>query len=281
MDDSSAEGFFKSDRWGVAASLAPSEAFARTQAVLDHFGVPRAPESGPFFEVMQGGQTAEGYAAVARLMDPQGFFAQFTSGTPGALRVFQDAQSRGVMDYDYRFGSSGLLSASPSHGRLIQAARNNSAARPLAGLRVALDPGHMGGDDWDRHSGKFVHDHRGHKLSEGTMALQISLLLEKDLTALGAEVMITHREQGPVTDVAYAGMDLKPYALQELAETTQAPWFQRQIQAAPAGPALFAAFAANASFRALFDPGFYNHDTYFMLPESRMELLSLAMDVAR
>jgi len=75
---------------------------------------------------------------------------------------------------------------------------------PLAGLRIALDPGHIGGSPWDERTGKYIVDAKGRRLSEGIMALQIALLLENDLKRLGATVLLTRRNLSPVTDADFA-----------------------------------------------------------------------------
>src|SRR5262249_39621179 len=72
----------------------------------------------------------------------------------------------------------------------------------LHGMRIALDPGHIGGEPWDERSGKYVQAADGSRLSEGVMALELALLLEKELRAAGAEVYID-RDFSPVTSVGF------------------------------------------------------------------------------
>jgi N-acetylmuramoyl-L-alanine amidase len=80
-------------------------------------------------------------------------------------------------------------------------------AKPLAGIKIALDPGHMGGSPWDERGGKYLLNSQAQKLSEGTMALQLALLLERQFTKLGAEVFIDRRDLLPVTAHEYQDFD--------------------------------------------------------------------------
>lgn len=73
----------------------------------------------------------------------------------------------------------------------------------LKGLRIALDPGHIGGSPWDARNGKQIYNSRGEQLSEGLLALELSYLLEHELRNLGAEVFVDRGDLAPVTAHAY------------------------------------------------------------------------------
>ncbi|MGZ3713553.1 MAG: N-acetylmuramoyl-L-alanine amidase, partial [Bdellovibrionota bacterium] len=90
-----------------------------------------------------------------------------------------------------------IRSTSPSIIKLP--AFKKGSARPLAGLRIALDPGHIGGKGWDELTGKYIIDSKGGRLSEGIMAQEVALLLEQDLKKMGAEVLLTKRTLEPVS----------------------------------------------------------------------------------
>jgi len=87
----------------------------------------------------------------------------------------------------------------PDNSHQVKWPTVNDPKRPLAGLRIALDPGHMGGSPWDERGGKYLINSQQQKLSEGTMALTLALLLEEQFKKLGAEVYIDRRELTPVT----------------------------------------------------------------------------------
>jgi N-acetylmuramoyl-L-alanine amidase len=81
---------------------------------------------------------------------------------------------------------------------------------PLKGLRVLIDPGHMGTPDWDEKTGKFV-SIKGKRVSEGQLTLWTSLLAASELEALGATVMLTRSEAGAVATPGLDSFDPTPY----------------------------------------------------------------------
>ncbi|MEQ1859132.1 MAG: hypothetical protein ABMA13_04290 [Chthoniobacteraceae bacterium] len=70
--------------------------------------------------------------------------------------------------------------------------------QPLAGLRVALDPGHLGGE-WARMEERWFRIGGGAPVAEGDLTLRVAELLAPQLTALGAEVLWVRRAAEPVT----------------------------------------------------------------------------------
>ena len=75
-----------------------------------------------------------------------------------------------------------------------------NTSRPLLGLRVAIDPGHIGGDwvTWDDRHFKIGRDTI--EVREGEMTLKVAKILERDLTLLGANVFLTRSSNNPVTE---------------------------------------------------------------------------------
>lgn len=69
--------------------------------------------------------------------------------------------------------------------------------RPLQGVRVALDPGHVGGP-WARVEGRWF-SAGGTAVAEGDMTLEVARLLEPRLRALGARVLLVRDRPAPVT----------------------------------------------------------------------------------
>ena len=71
-------------------------------------------------------------------------------------------------------------------------------ALPLEGLRLALDPGHIGGR-WAPFEGRhFRVDPGDHWVREGELVLEVALLVEAALSELGADVVLLRRENRPV-----------------------------------------------------------------------------------
>lgn len=72
------------------------------------------------------------------------------------------------------------------------------AGRPLDGLRVAIDPGHIGGE-FARLEGRWFQIGTQLPVMEGEMTLQTSRHLQALLEALGAKVFLVRTENRPVT----------------------------------------------------------------------------------
>lgn len=81
-----------------------------------------------------------------------------------------------------------------------------ASPRLLEDVKVAIDPGHIGGDwvRWDdRHFAIGMHTI---EVREGEMTLRVARLLERDLGALGAIVQLTRYDNNPVTDLRPEGL---------------------------------------------------------------------------
>lgn len=101
--------------------------------------------------------------------------------------------------------------------------------RPLEGLRVVLDPGHLGGR-WARMEERWFHLGDPRKpVTEGDMTLEVARLLKPRLEASGARVWLTRDDTRPVTKkrprhfVAEAGEDLERMGITNAAGKTYLP----------------------------------------------------------
>jgi len=70
--------------------------------------------------------------------------------------------------------------------------------KPLTGLRIALDPGHLGGE-WGPMEGRSFSFNGDPPVQEGDLALHTAQLLAPRLEALGATVLFVRDHPGPVT----------------------------------------------------------------------------------
>lgn len=96
-------------------------------------------------------------------------------------------------------------------------------------VRIAIDPGHMGGSEWDQLTGKFIresHEPGARQLSEGVLALQVALLLERRLLKRGYVVELTRRERVPVSPLRPADLPLETWAKNTLRQRSWSNWFQ-------------------------------------------------------
>lgn len=70
--------------------------------------------------------------------------------------------------------------------------------KPLNGVKIALDPGHLGGP-WAKMEERWFRIGNQRPVTEGDMTLLVAKLLVPRLQALGATVYLTRRKAGPVT----------------------------------------------------------------------------------
>ncbi|MEY3894759.1 MAG: hypothetical protein RLZZ214_278, partial [Verrucomicrobiota bacterium] len=109
-------------------------------------------------------------------------------------------------------------SASPRHWRSANELPPAAAENPLTGLRIAIDPGHIGGN-WAKMEERWFTVGTGTPVQEGDMTLHVAKLLKPRLEALGATVTLVRETLEPVTPI-------RPEALLSLAQdspTTESP----------------------------------------------------------
>jgi N-acetylmuramoyl-L-alanine amidase len=70
--------------------------------------------------------------------------------------------------------------------------------KPLTGLRIALDPGHLGGK-WAKMEERWFQVGNGKPVTEGDLTLRVSRLLAPRLRKLGATVLFVRNSTQPVT----------------------------------------------------------------------------------
>lgn len=69
---------------------------------------------------------------------------------------------------------------------------------PLAGIHIALDPGHLGGT-WASMEGRCLQLNSNPPVCEGNLTLQVAHLLKPRLEALGAKVSLVRKDTQPLT----------------------------------------------------------------------------------
>lgn len=229
-------------------TLNPSEAFARAQSIFRYYQIPAEPDPNPHFQKLGERYSVADFQARLKWMDPSSTFLRFLQFGKSFLQVYQDMTSNQIEDFNFDFQQP--ADRGGLRDRILMA-QKNPKAQQLRGLRIALDPGHMGGRTWDKISGKYVSDGK-RWVSEGDINLAVCLLLKKDLENLGAQVLITHTNFAPVSRLNYQTFNIRPWAQQELRYLSLEPWFQALLTAAPAGPSLNAAFDQSANVQKLF-----------------------------
>lgn len=82
----------------------------------------------------------------------------------------------------------------------LQLGALKSVSQPLAGSRIAIDPGHMGGA-YAKMEARWFQIGKAAPVMEGEMTLIVAKLLKSRLEALGAEVQLVRARNAPVTRV--------------------------------------------------------------------------------
>lgn len=105
-------------------------------------------------------------------------------------------------------------STAPRHWRTASELPPTTPEKPLAGLRIAIDPGHIGGA-WAKLEERWFVAEGGSAVQEGDMTLKVANLLKPRLEALGATVSLVREKTQPVTPI-------RPDALLSLAQDSTA-----------------------------------------------------------
>jgi hypothetical protein len=135
-------------------------------------------------------------ALLDRVYAPGGAWTETISiGDAGATIRTSDGRS----PYFLKFAPDAASSRRPStYWRPRAALGAVDPAKPLAGLKVALDPGHIGGS-FAKMEERWFQIGNSAPVTEGDMTLRVAKLLVPRLQALGAEVFLTRSKPAPVT----------------------------------------------------------------------------------
>ena len=101
----------------------------------------------------------------------------------------------------------------PRYWRPLEAMPPVANGSPLSGLRIVLDPGHIGGSYGPMEERSFPFED-GPPIQEGDMTLQVALYLQQKLFSLGAKVWLTRSEAEPATNETVE--NLMPTAFKKL-----------------------------------------------------------------
>ena len=116
---------------------------------------------------------------------------------------------RGNDTFHLRFARAGTAATPPRYWRRSDELPPAPSGQPLAGLHIAIDPGHIGGQ-WAKIEERWLQIGEGPPICEGDMTLLVARLLKPRLAALGARVSLVRESSQPVTP-------LRPDSLLELA----------------------------------------------------------------
>ena len=152
------------------------------------------------------------------LYAPHGGWQAFIRLDPGAAVIRKTSVPLDDL-YTLRFAASEAerKPLPPRYWRPRAAVPESSApeAQPLKGLRVALDPGHLGGR-WAKLEERWFQIGEAPPVMEGEMTLKVAQILAERLRALGATALLVRDSDEPSTPLRPA--DLVGAARRQLAE---------------------------------------------------------------
>ncbi|MEI6280168.1 MAG: N-acetylmuramoyl-L-alanine amidase, partial [Verrucomicrobiae bacterium] len=148
-------------------------------------------------DAFQETMTKEDFRALLnRVYAPGGAWTDFISLDGGGATI---RRSPGRNPYHLKFAPDAASSKRPPvYWRPRAAIPAPGPGKPLAGLKIALDPGHIGGN-WAKMEERWFRVGSSAPVTEGDMTLRVAKLLVPRLQALGAEVFLTRSKSAPVT----------------------------------------------------------------------------------
>jgi hypothetical protein len=99
--------------------------------------------------------------------------------------------------FSLRFSNGSETGVVPRYWHIAEQSPSDPE-RPLAGFKIALDPGHLGGA-WAKMEERWFQIDGSNPVTEGDLTLRVAQLIAPKLTALGAQVLWVRSHPGPVT----------------------------------------------------------------------------------
>jgi N-acetylmuramoyl-L-alanine amidase len=199
--------------------ITPASSFAAASiSQLRHFktatGSPRWPTPNPWFpiDLYQGTITRQQFEEkLHTLYDPFGVFPAYLDINDSRVIVYPAVKERRVSQFTLDFAPPGHPQPPPRWFRTPEEFRAESRPldKPLNGLRVAIDPGHIGGP-WAQMEERSTRYHGSAPVQEGDLNLITGRLLKQELINLGASVFEVRDSTEPVTP--YRPVDMLPEA---------------------------------------------------------------------
>ena len=159
---------------------------------------------------------------------PEGAWQSTIKVTDDSALIAEDPAWSGM--FTLRF-AKGDAKPAPHYWRSISQLPPARKNKPLSGVKIALDPGHLGGR-WAKMEERWFVIGSSKPVAEGDMTLITAKILAKKLRALGAIVSFVHSTAGPTTSV-------RPPQLRKAAEAElkkQQLHFIRENYTDPADP---------------------------------------------
>jgi hypothetical protein len=134
-------------------------------------------------------------SALESVYAPNGAAAQWISVNSAEAVVQENASHRFVLRFAPNLETRKPV---PRYWTSVNQLNPNNDA-PLAGLKIAIDPGHLGGK-WAQMEERWFQVGSSVPVTEGDLTLRVAQILAPRLRKLGAEVTLVRSAPGPVTD---------------------------------------------------------------------------------
>ena len=162
---------------------------------------------------------AEFETLLSRTYCPCGALTNYVTYDTNSVAVFSTADKTNPPVFTLRFAASPIAPRSS----------------PAALRRVALDPGHIGGE-WARMEERFFARGKDRPVQEAVLNLTVARLLKKRLEAAGVEVFLTKNDFQPVTEKRPE--DFRVQAAREVADLTRFDSFPPLVREAAVADAI-------------------------------------------
>ena len=139
---------------------------------------------------------AEFEQRLREVFDPVHGLGPFLRISDSSVEVFAAPGHQQLVEIQFA-SSPGEVKPPPVGFRTVSDISRHSASKPLAGLRLVIEPADIGGKwgDWDDRSTFYPGYGR---IEEGDLNLTVAKILERNLQQLGAKVFLTRRSTEPV-----------------------------------------------------------------------------------
>jgi N-acetylmuramoyl-L-alanine amidase len=180
---------------------------ARSISDLRHLktatGSPRLPVPNPWFpiDLYQGTITRKQFEQkLHTLYDPFSAFTPYLDINDSRVVIYSSPQDRKIPQFVLQFAPPDQPRAPMRWFRTPAEVRTVSHPfdKPLNGLRVAIDPGHIGGP-WAQMEERSTRYNGSAPVQEGDLNLITGRLLKSELTSMGASVFMVRDSAEPVT----------------------------------------------------------------------------------
>jgi N-acetylmuramoyl-L-alanine amidase len=183
-------------------------------------GLTRLPTPNPWFALdpYQGTITRRQFEQkLQTLYDPFSVFPAYFDINDSRVVIYPGTSERSVPQFTLDFAPPNQPQAPMRWFRTPEEfrAQSHPIDKPLDGLRVAIDPGHIGGP-WAEMEERSTRYHGSAPVQEGDLNLITGRLLRQELTNLGASVFVVRDSTDPVTP--YRPGDMLPEARELLIE---------------------------------------------------------------